>query len=338
MQASYNLAYFLRLAALIALALVGLLLAKQTLIASWGLNPLILALLLGLILGNSLKTSWLVNFTPQLNLAKGPVLRLGVVLYAFKISLVEVLGLGSQLVVIAVVMVVATLVVSYLITVKLLKLHPTTGLLIAAGCSICGAAAILASAPLLKAKNHQLTPALGVIVIFGSLALLVYPLMFTYLTPNLTLAQQGVLVGASVHEVAQVVALGQQLGEEANQLAVVTKMLRVCLLAPFVLVLSWYLSHQQAVVNQTKTRVKLPSFALIFLLVLGMNALITLPEAGLAAVIALDDFLLSLAMLALGLTTRLSSLKQAGSKPFLAGLAIFIWLIAAGWALVASLS
>lgn len=145
-------------------------------------------------------------------------------------------------------------------------------------------------------------------------------------------------MGASVHEVAQVVALGQQLGEEANQYAVITKMLRVCLLAPFILGLSWHIRRKQTLNTKAGRPAKLPSFAWVFLLVLVINTLINLPAAGLQAVIVFDEVLLSLAMLALGLTTRFSSLKQAGSQPFIAGFIIFIWLIAASWGLVQLLS
>ena len=142
----------------------------------------------------------------------------------------------------------------------------------------------------------------------------------------------GIYIGSSVHEVAQVVAAGKAINDTVANLAVTTKMIRVMMLAPFLLVLSYgmsrYTHHDSA-----SRRIVIPWFALAFIGVMLINSLIHLPPAVLDTITTLDNWLLAMAMAALGMTTHHSTLRQAGIKPLILGAIILIWLVVAGGAL-----
>jgi len=130
----------------------------------------------------------------------------------------------------------------------------------------------------------------------------------------------------AVHEVAQVLATGHSIGRETADVALMGKMLRVMLLAPFLLALSGWLSRA----DKQKSAVKLPGFALAFIAVVLVNSVITLPPAVLCVLNRLDTLLLAMAMAALGFASPLRLLWRAGSKPFCLALLLFIWLMGGG--------
>ena len=150
----------------------------------------------------------------------------------------------------------------------------------------------------------------------------------------------GVYIGSTIHEVAQVVAAGSAVGGAAADTAVIAKMVRVMMLAPFLLGLSaWLARHpdaaQRAVgaADQRASRVTVPWFAVGFVAVVGLHSLLDLPAPVTAAATALDNLLLATAMAALGLTTQVSAIRKAGLRPLLLGLGLFGWLVVGGAAL-----
>jgi uncharacterized integral membrane protein (TIGR00698 family) len=202
--------------------------------------------------------------------------------------------------------------------------------LIGAGSSICGAAAVLATEPVVKADASKVAVAVATVVLFGTAGILLYPALFALL-PAVSAAQFGIFTGSTLHEVAQVVAAGHAIGAEAENMAVITKMLRVMMLAPFLLLLGSWL-RQRGPRTATSAR-SFPWFALLFIAVALVNSLQLLPAGVVSALNQLANLLLAMAMAALGLTTRFSALKQAGAKPLLLGLMMFCWLIVGGGAL-----
>jgi len=131
-----------------------------------------------------------------------------------------------------------------------------------------------------------------------------------------------------------VVAAGRAIGEQAAATAVITKMVRVMLLAPFLLALSMYLARDASDADvPTGRRITIPWFALGFVAVTALNSLIALPSWITAAATTLDTFVLAMAMAALGLTTHVSAIRTAGIRPLaLAGI-LFVWLIVGGIAI-----
>lgn len=108
------------------------------------------------------------------------------------------------------------------------------------------------------------------------------------------------------------------------------------MLAPFLIILSAYLSRRSAVAKgQTaqKSKITIPWFAVIFILVAAFNSFNLIPTEIVKHIITLDTVLLAMAMVALGLTTHVSAIRQAGIKPLLMALILFVWLIIGGFAI-----
>ena len=211
-------------------------------------------------------------------------------------------------------------------------------MLIGAGSAICGAAAVMAAEPVVRGRAAQVTVAVSTVVVFGTLAMFLYPALYALVQSHGWLAmdarQYGLFTGATVHEVAQVVAAGRAVNEAAADTAVITKMVRVMLLAPFLVALSlWLARGGKAGADGSKARIVVPWFAFGFVAVAGFNSLHLLPASLQAGLVQLDTVLLAMAMAALGLTTHVSALRQAGLKPLLLALILFAWLLFGGLAI-----
>lgn len=223
-----------------------------------------------------------------------------------------------------------------------LKMDKQEVLLMGTGASICGAAAIIASEPIIKAPSYKVTIAVATVVIFGSLSMLVYPYLYQlgWLQPWLDSHHYGVYIGSSVHEVAQVVVAGNAISEETTNTAVIAKMIRVIMLAPFLLVLSVTLSMLAHAKKAHKTGhkfgwhllqdISIPWFAFCFIGVIFLNSWLQPSQVFVSSAVWLDDMLLTMAMFALGITTKIDYIRQAGIKPLLLGALIFLWLLLGG--------
>lgn len=118
---------------------------------------------------------------------------------------------------------------------KVFGLDRHTSWLIGAGSSICGAAAVLATEPVVKAEASKVTVAVATVVIFGTIAIFLYPAMYPLLAHWFSPETYGIYIGSTMHEVAQVVAAGHAINPDAENAAVIAKMLRVMMLAPFLI-------------------------------------------------------------------------------------------------------
>ena len=229
------------------------------------------------------------------------------------------------------------------IGIRYFKLDRDTSFLIGAGSSICGAAAILATEPILKASNERVTVAVSTIVIFGTVAIFLYPVMYSYAMLSyaeyITPGKFGIYIGSTVHEVAQVVATANAIGDDVTNTAVIAKMVRVMMLAPFLIALSAYVSifatsgnsESQSLESKGKAFIKFfPVFAVFFLIAIGINSTGVISPTIQNALVTFDNFILALAMGALGLTTHLSAIAKAGIKPLQLAAILFIWLLVGG--------
>ena len=143
----------------------------------------------------------------------------------------------------------------------------------------------------------------------------------------------GVYTGATIHEVAQVVAAGRSVSIEAADTAVIAKMVRVMMLAPFLLFLAVGVRSRQAGSSQPKTPMVVPWFAFGFVGMVLFNSLQLLPASFNGPITQLDTALLAAAMAALGLSTRLRSIRDAGPKPLLLATLLMGWLVVGGAAM-----
>jgi uncharacterized integral membrane protein (TIGR00698 family) len=185
------------------------------------------------------------------------------------------------------------------------------------------------------------------VVAFGTLAIFIYPALY-HLNErmhwlSITPFAYGIFTGSTVHEVAQVVAAGKAVAETAANAAVITKLVRVMMLAPFLVLLSAYLSRNAEepaapTAAAHSWRGIIPWFALGFIAVAGFNSMAVLPHSFVSAGIEVDTLVLATAMAALGVSTQASAIRAAGIKPLGLAALLFGWLIFGGFAINAGVS
>lgn len=308
-------------------------LAQGAGLVRYGASSLTLAIVVGAFLGNLLPGLGRGACRPGLAVAQKRFLRTGVALYGFNLSLQQILQVGSSGLLADLLLVSSTLAAGWFLGTRLLGLDRETVLLTSAGSAICGAAAVVATAPVLRLDEEQMAEksavAVATVVLFGTLAMFLYPLLYAWIGAGRL--DFGIYVGSTVHEVAQVVAIGNVLGDEVAHSAVIVKMIRVMLLVPFLLLLGTVVAGKGAGTDAKKRGpISVPWFAVMFVLLAGVNSLSLLPETLVAALRLLGTLLLTAAMAALGLETTLVRMGRAGLRPLLLGAGLFAHLLLVG--------
>ena len=264
--------------------------------------------------------------TPGFATASRRVLRIGVVLLGFKLSLVDVAGLGWLTLLLVVAIVVITFVVTLLLG-RAMRLPGETPLLIAAGFSICGASAIGAMAGVTKSRTDDTATPVALVTLCGTLAIAVLPALRPVF--GLDDAQFGMWVGASVHDVGQVVATAQVAGAAALAIAIVVKLARVALLAPMVAITAAVLRRRDGDSGAARPPL-LPLFVAGFLSAVLARTFLPLSTEFLYAVDGVQFVLLGIALFGLGTAIRLGSLLRTGGRALaVAGMS---------WVMIAALS
>ncbi|WP_407284028.1 YeiH family protein [Raoultella planticola] len=302
-------------------------------IAGAGFSALTLAILFGMVIGNTLYPKLWQSCDGGVIFAKQHLLRLGIILYGFRLTFAQIADVGVSGIAIDVLTLTSTFFIACYLGQKVFGLDKHTSWLIGAGSSICGAAAILATEPVVKAEASKVTVAVATVVIFGTLAIFLYPAMYPMLAHWFTPEAYGIYMGSTMHEVAQVVAAGHAISPDAENAAVIAKMLRVMMLAPFLLFMAARVKQLAPEGQGEKSKITIPWFAILFILVAVFNSFHLLPKPVVNMLVTLDTVLLAMAMAALGLTTHVSALKKAGAKPLLMALVLFVWLIVGGGAI-----
>ncbi len=316
------------------LAAGGMALGELGWLQHYGLSALTLAILLGMLLGNTLYPRLAASCGAGVSVSKQNLLRLGIVLYGFRLTLQDIGRVGLAGVLVDMLVLCSSFGLAYLLGTRWLKLDAKTTMLIGAGSSICGAAAVMATEPVLRARAEQVSVAVATVVVFGTLSIFLYPVLFELNQHWHVVAgggnSFGMYIGSTVHEVAQVVAAAHAVGAQAQDTAVITKMVRVMMLAPFLLLLSAWVARGRAKLPAGKSAITLPWFAFAFVAVVALNSLHGLPASALALLSTIDTMVLAMAMAALGLATHVSAVRQAGFKPLLLALVLFVWLVVGG--------
>lgn len=306
-----------------------------------GSGMLVIALVIGMLAGHALPARYRDAFTGGVVFARQQLLRLGIILYGTRLSWQDIDRLGSSGMLIDLTMVASTLVLALVAGRFLLKLDPDTVLLVGAGSSICGAAAVLATEPVLNARGAQVTVAVATVVVFGTLATFLYPVLYRAaahwpLLPG-SVNAFGVYIGSTIHEVAQVVAAARAVEPASVDAAVIAKMMRVILLCPFLAAVAVYASLRQRGSGQRMHGPALPVllaavpwFAVGFLLVVLLNSILPGFRQVTGTLTGADLPLLVMAMAALGMSTRIDAFRQAGIRPLLLAGILFVWLVGGG--------
>ncbi|MGA7411142.1 MAG: YeiH family protein [Bryobacteraceae bacterium] len=292
------------------------------------LSPLTLAILAGMLMGNAIPPRFLDGLHPGLRFAQQKILRFGIILYGLRLTVYDVFQLGPGAVALDVAVIGCVVIAGYWLGTRVFKLDPDTALLVSAGSGICGAAAVLATDRVIDSESHKASIAVATVVVFGTIAMFLYPLLYPF--TGFTERQFGIYTGATVHEVAQVVAAGRAVSQAATDTAVVTKMLRVLLLAPVLLLVGRVRRSRAAGASHP---ISFPWFVLWFGAVIAVQSLYTPPASVRSGLIEFDTVLLSSAMFALGVGTRWSQLSRAGTRPLLLAAVLFAGLVGGGFLL-----
>ncbi len=265
---------------------------------------------------------------PGIDLASKHVLRLGVALLGARITLGQVMALGWQPALIVIAGVITTILVGWLLA-RRMGLGDDQGVLTGGAVGICGASAALAIAAILPRHDRSETNTIHAVVgvtALSTLAMIVYPLICSLAGLNET--ESGIFLGATIHDVAQVVAAGYTISDVAGDVATLTKMMRVAMLVPVVFLLS--LAFAQAR-GHTAKGAMLPWFLVMFVLLIGINSLGWLPASAIVGLNEASRWCLVLAIAGLGIKTAFGDLAKLGWRPITLVVAETVFL--AGFAL-----
>ncbi len=307
-------------------AIISYFICKCEFCKSINLNSLTLAIIIGMVIGNVflsfIPRSWRYGIT----FSGKKLLRLAIILYGFRITFQQIFAVGGQGLIADICMLITTYLIGYYLGTRVFKLDKDLCMLTAIGSSVCGAAAVLGTDSMLKAKSHKVSLAVSTVVLFGTAAMFLYPVLFKcgILPENVF----GIYIGSTVHEVAQVVAAGSAISPSVTDTAVIVKLTRVMMLVPYLFMLGWYLAKKS---KTERTKVPIPWFAILFVVMCGINSLKFIPAQVISGIVEFDVLLLTLAMFALGVETNFEKIKGLGLKPILLAFIMFIWLVGFGW-------
>ncbi|MEC5212031.1 putative integral membrane protein (TIGR00698 family) [Polaromonas sp. CG_9.5] len=330
-----------------AIALVSIQMGNIGWLQANGISALTLAIVLGMVVGNTVYARMGAVAGDGVTFSKANLLRLGIILYGLRLTFQDIGNVGWAGVAIDATVLCSTFGLACFLGTKVFGLDSKTAMLIGAGSSICGAAAVMAAEPVVRGRAEQVMVAVATVVVFGTTAIFLYPVLYhlnaQYHLIDLSPSAYGVFAGSTIHEVAQVVAAGRVISEQAANTAVIAKMVRVMMLAPFLIILSAYLSRTpehkaSALADGKKAGIVIPWFALGFVAVAGLNSLALLPAAVVRHVTDADTVLLAMAMAGLGLTTHVSAIRKAGMKPLALAAVLFVWLVCGGFAINAGIT
>ena len=250
--------------------------------------------------------------------ASSTVLRIGVALLGLRLTIDHVVTLGWQTVLALMVSVGLTIALGLLLA-RLFKVGSNLGVLIGGATAICGASAALAIASVLpKSASLERDTALTVVGVttLSTMAMVVYPIITQWLGFDSVMAGQ--FIGATIHDVAQVVGAGYSLSQSAGDAATITKLMRVAFLMPVLVVISLVVRAHMAKSIGAERTVKtplLPWFAVVFLVLMLINSTGWVPSLIQAAASDVSQAFLVLAIAGVGLKTSLQEVTQLGWRP-----------------------
>ncbi len=296
------------------------------------LSPMIIGIVLGMLYANSLRNHLPATWVPGIQFCSKKLLRLGIILYGFRLTFQDILNVGTAGIVIDAIVVTVTILGGVWLG-RLLKMDRDIALLTSVGSGICGAAAVLGAESTIQTKPYKTAVAVATVVIFGTLSMFLYPIAYRTGLLDLDPRQMGIYAGSTLHEVAHAVGAGNAMGDEIAAVAIIVKMIRVMLLIPVLFVLGYWVARRARSGGSGATggKVAIPWFALGFLAVIIFNSFNLLPAQVISFIEYVDTFLLTMAMVALGAETSIDKFKKAGAKPFVLAFLLFIWLIGGGW-------
>ena len=256
-------------------------------------------------------------FQPGLKFCAGPLLKWAVALLGMRVAIGDIIDLGAPVAIMVVVSMTATIFAGIGLS-KLLKQSIFFGILVGSATAVCGASAALATSTVLPNYKGRDTDVAFVAVgvnLLATIAMLIYPPLCIYLGfDDRTI---GIMLGGTIHDVAQVVGAGYGVSDTAGNAAAIVKLFRVFLLLPVVLMVGWYVS--QLIGKREEARVTLPTFAIVFLVLCIINSIFSsIPSISVdyqfvkSIAVELSTWGLLLALAAIGLNTSIKAIADLG--------------------------
>lgn len=294
------------------------------------LSPLLLAILLGMAVRIALAPV-LAGLEPGLRLCSTHVLRVAVAMLGFQLTVGDVTAIGAAGIGLIIGAVLATLWFTRLAG-RLLGVDPALAGLIAVGTSVCGASAVAAANHVLRSRPEDVAYAIGCVTVMGTVAMFLYPLVADGL--GMGARQYGLWVGASLHEVGQVAASAFHYGLESGENGIVSKLFRVSMLAPVVLLLGhvasgWRWSAGPG--DPQDRRGTIPWFVPAFVCAVLLSSMGVIGPDTRATLYTLSQFLLAMALGSLGTGIGCGMLLSRGWRPLV--LSWVSWLFIAAFTL-----
>lgn len=323
-----NKAFFLGIGLTLILAILAKLLSGIPFLSIMG--QLVIAIILGMIWSAAIGVP--ATLQQGVTFSSKKLLRLGIILLGMRLNLADIYNAGFSVFLIALINVLFALFVVYGLT-RLFGVDKKLGILTACGTAICGAAAVVAIAPQIKANDDETAIGVATIAILGTL----FTFMYTFLYPvlGLTANGYGVFSGGTLHEIAHVIAAAAPGGDAAVDIAVIVKLTRVALLVPVALVIGIIVQRGEKGTTKSKFSFSIiPWFILGFLVMSAVNTLGIFSENVASYIVSIAYLLIAMAMAGLGLNINIGTFKKLGIKPFVAGLIGSILLSIVGYILV----
>jgi uncharacterized integral membrane protein (TIGR00698 family) len=312
-------------------------------IKALGLSPLVIGIVMGIFYANTLHNQTPKAWQSGITFSGKKILRFAIVLYGFRITFQQIAEVGMDGFLVSLIMLTSTLILGSWLGTKIFGMEKDTSILTASGAAVCGAAAVLATEPVLKAEEYKTAIAVSMVVLFGTISMFLYPVLYTTIIENatgflhMTAREFGIYVGGTIHEVAQVVAVPASVPGAPTEMAdaaVIVKMTRVIMIAPMLIILGLYLAwsaKKEGGEISRKTKLVIPWFAVYFIMIAGFNSFHLIPLNIVDIINEVDTFLLTMAMTALGMGTVFAKFKGLGLAPIYTALSMFIWLVVGGF-------
>uniref|UniRef100_UPI00255A04B4 YeiH family protein n=1 Tax=Bacillus cytotoxicus TaxID=580165 RepID=UPI00255A04B4 len=266
------------------------------------------------------------------NFASKKLLRLGIILLGMRLNLVDIAKAGPKVLVMAAIVITFTLTVVYALT-RFCKVEKKLGILTACGTAICGAAAVVAIGPQVKAKDEEVAVSAAIVAILGTIFTLAYTLLYPVL--NLSPYGYGVFSGATLHEIAHVIAAAAPGGSQSVDIAVIMKLTRVAFLVPVAILIGiWFQRGEGTGEKKSWRDIPIPWFIFGFLAVSAFHSLGIIPEKIASDIVVISYMLMAMAMAGLGLNVEFKTFRKLGTKAFVAGLIGSVLLSVLGYTLV----
>lgn len=301
------------------------------------ISPVIVGLILGALYANSFGKELPPEWMPGIVFCKNEILNIAIIFYGVKLTFQDLFEVGLTGLLACIFIVISTFFVAFLFGKYCFKLDSELSLLIAAGSSICGSAAILATSSILKSKSYKNIIAVAITFLFGTAGMLLFPLVYRLGWLPINEDIFGIFLGITLPSVGNVAAAGSAISEAAAKNAIIVKMLRVMMLVPFLLLLGFFPAKTYTGGDydtprnvQRKSNVVIPWFAILFIVTIALNSWLQPPLRVVNAINHVDKFCLTMAMTALGIETSSNKIQGVGLNLMYLGFFVSTWLVIAG--------